>query len=63
MKLRISSYTYTWNVGVPGFEPPSPRKEQELVGMAASAGIPGLDPGEQCGPESEKYYSQAIRNL
>ena len=39
MKLGISSYTYTWNVGVPGFEPASPRREQELVGRARSLGV------------------------
>lgn len=39
MKLGISSYTYTWNVGVPGFEPASPWREQELVGQALSLGV------------------------
>jgi sugar phosphate isomerase/epimerase len=35
MKLGISSYTYTWSVGVPGSEPEKPWDEKILVDKAA----------------------------
>jgi hypothetical protein len=35
MKLGISSYTYTWSVGVPGSEPEKPWDEKMLVSKAA----------------------------
>jgi sugar phosphate isomerase/epimerase len=35
MKLGISSYTYTWSVGVPGSEPEKPWDELELIKKAA----------------------------
>lgn len=35
MKLGISSYTYTWSVGVKGYEPPKPWDERQLVQKAA----------------------------
>jgi sugar phosphate isomerase/epimerase len=35
MKLGISSYTYTWSVGVPGSEPPEPWDEMKLLRKAA----------------------------
>ena len=34
MKLGISSYTYTWSVGVPGWEPEKPWDERMLVKKA-----------------------------
>lgn len=34
MKLGISSYTYTWSVGVPGWEPPEPWDEMSLLRKA-----------------------------
>jgi len=34
MKLGISSYTYTWSVGVPGFLPSRPWDEKKLVSQA-----------------------------
>ncbi len=35
MKLGISTYTYTWSVGVPGSEPEKPWDEMVLVNKAA----------------------------
>ena len=35
MKLGISTYTYTWSVGVPGSEPEKPWDEEILVNKAA----------------------------
>jgi sugar phosphate isomerase/epimerase len=35
MKLGISSYTYTWSVGVPGSEPPRTWDEKRLILQAA----------------------------
>lgn len=35
MKLGISTYTYTWSVGVPGSEPEKPWNEEMLVNKAA----------------------------
>lgn len=39
MKLGISSYTYTWAVGVPGSTPPSPLTETGLLEKARSLGL------------------------
>ncbi|TFH23222.1 MAG: sugar phosphate isomerase/epimerase [Bacteroidia bacterium] len=39
MKLGISSYTYTWSVGVPGSEPKKPWDELMLVNKAAELGV------------------------
>ncbi len=39
MKLGISSYTYTWAVGVPGSFPSRPFSALDLIDKAASAGV------------------------
>jgi sugar phosphate isomerase/epimerase len=39
MRLGLSSYTYTWAVGVPGHPPPRPLSALDLVDRAASAGL------------------------
>ncbi len=39
MKLGISSYTYTWSVGVPGKEPPHPWDEIDLLEQAVRLGV------------------------
>lgn len=39
MKLGISTYTYTWSVGVPGSEPEKPWDEKKLVHTAAELGM------------------------
>lgn len=39
MRFGISSYTYTWSVGVQGSEPPDPWDEKRLVEMAAQLGV------------------------
>ena len=39
MRLGLSSYTYTWAVGVPGHLPPRPLSALDLVDRAASAGL------------------------
>jgi 3-oxoisoapionate decarboxylase len=39
MKLGISSYTYTWAVGVPGSMPQKPLTAYDLVNRAATAGL------------------------
>jgi sugar phosphate isomerase/epimerase len=39
MRLGISSYTYTWAVGVPGHLPPQPLTAPDLVRRAAAAGL------------------------
>jgi sugar phosphate isomerase/epimerase len=39
MRLGISSYTYTWAVGVPGHPPPRPLGAADLVRRAAEAGL------------------------
>ena len=40
MRLGLSSYTYTWAVGVPGHPPPRPLSALDLVDRAAAAGLP-----------------------
>ena len=42
MKLGISSYTYTWSVGVPGSEPEQPWDELMLVNKAAELEVDSL---------------------
>jgi len=39
MRLGISSYTYTWAVGVPGSRPPTPLTAFDLLDRAASLGV------------------------
>jgi sugar phosphate isomerase/epimerase len=39
MKLGISSYTYTWGVGVPGSMPADPLSAFELIGRASLSGL------------------------
>jgi sugar phosphate isomerase/epimerase len=39
MRLGISSYTYTWAVGVPGHLPPRPLSAADLVRRAAEKGL------------------------
>ncbi len=39
MRLGVSSYTYTWAVGVPGYPPERPVTEFELLDLAAAAGV------------------------
>lgn len=39
MRLGLSSYTYTWAVGVPGSEPENPLRVCGLIEKAASLGI------------------------
>jgi 3-oxoisoapionate decarboxylase len=42
MKLGISSYAYTWSVGVPGSEPPEPWDELMLLTKAAELQVDSL---------------------
>lgn len=39
VRLGISSYTYTWAVGVPGHDPPRPMTAVDLVTTAAAQGV------------------------
>lgn len=39
MRLGISSYTYTWAVGVPGCPPPHPMMAMDLLDEAAKLGV------------------------
>ncbi|HEX9185820.1 MAG TPA: TIM barrel protein [Vicinamibacteria bacterium] len=39
MRLGLSSYTYTWAVGVPGHAPPRPLSAGDLVRRAAEKGV------------------------
>jgi len=39
MKLGISSYTYTWGVGVPGSMPADPVSAFDLIGKASLSGL------------------------
>jgi sugar phosphate isomerase/epimerase len=39
MKLGVSSYTYTWAVGVPGSIPDKPLSANDLVDKAAASGL------------------------
>jgi sugar phosphate isomerase/epimerase len=39
MRLGLSSYTYSWSVGVPGKEPPEPMDSMGLLNEAARYGI------------------------
>ena len=39
MQLGISSYTYTWAVGVPGSMPPKPLSAYDLVDKAFNLGL------------------------
>jgi sugar phosphate isomerase/epimerase len=40
VRLGLSSYTYTWAVGVPGSEPERPLSADELLERAARLGVP-----------------------
>jgi sugar phosphate isomerase/epimerase len=40
VRLGLSSYTYTWAVGVPGFEPEQPLSPDDLLERAAHLGVP-----------------------
>jgi sugar phosphate isomerase/epimerase len=40
MRLGLSSYTYTWAVGVPGFPPERPLSAGDLLDRAAHLGVP-----------------------
>jgi len=39
MKLGISSYSFTWAVGAPGYLPPNPLSGTDLLNLAKSLGI------------------------
>ena len=39
MRLGISSYTYTWAIGVPGFPPARPMNALDLLTKAAALGV------------------------
>jgi sugar phosphate isomerase/epimerase len=39
MQLGLSSYTYTWAVGVPGSMPPKPLSPNDLADLAAISGL------------------------
>jgi sugar phosphate isomerase/epimerase len=39
MELGISSYTYGWAVGVPGYDPVQPLDEQKLIDLCLSHGV------------------------
>jgi sugar phosphate isomerase/epimerase len=39
MRLGISSYTYTWAIGVPGYPPADPMDAVGLLGKAAQLGV------------------------
>lgn len=39
MEIGISSYTYTWAVGVPGFRPANPLRHLDLLKRAAAMGV------------------------
>ncbi len=39
MKLGISSYTYTWGVGFPGFEPADPIRPIDVIQKAQELGV------------------------
>jgi sugar phosphate isomerase/epimerase len=40
MRLGLSSYTYTWAVGVPGFPPAQPLSTEDLLDRAVHLGVP-----------------------
>jgi sugar phosphate isomerase/epimerase len=40
MRLGLSSYTYTWSVGVPGHSPACPLTAWQLLDRAAALGVP-----------------------
>jgi sugar phosphate isomerase/epimerase len=40
VRLGLSSYTYTWAVGVPGSEPDRPLTAEDLLERAAGLGVP-----------------------
>jgi len=39
MQLGLSTYTYTWAIGVPGSEPEKPMSVFELIGKASTFGV------------------------
>src|SRR5687768_1165868 len=39
MQLGVSSYAFGWAVGVPGFPPPSPFTEHDLLEFARKSGL------------------------
>jgi sugar phosphate isomerase/epimerase len=46
MKLGLSSYTYSWAVGVPGHQPPQPLDELGLLDKAREHGVALLQIGD-----------------
>ena len=39
MKLGLSTYTYTWSIGVPGYPPPCPMTALDLLAQAGRLGV------------------------
>jgi sugar phosphate isomerase/epimerase len=48
MRLGISSYTYTWAVGVSGHEPSRPMSAADLVRRANELGVPCVQIADNC---------------
>lgn len=46
MQLGISTYTYPWAVGVPGFAPPAPLTVPDLISRAGQQGLAILQVGD-----------------
>jgi 3-oxoisoapionate decarboxylase len=42
MRIGLSTYTYTWAVGVPGHEPEEPLSAIQLVDRACALGVPAV---------------------
>ncbi len=70
MQPGLSSYTYTWAVGVPGSMPLKPLSAIELVDKAAKSGLKLVQiadnlPLEEWSPEqlSELYSYSAVKNI
>ncbi|HEY9075729.1 MAG TPA: TIM barrel protein [Anaerolineaceae bacterium] len=68
MRLGISSWTFTWNVGVEGYSPEQPLRVADLLDRAAILGVKVLQVADNlplhCLPAEEKVaFSQKAKDL
>ncbi|MBD3182152.1 sugar phosphate isomerase/epimerase, partial [Candidatus Poribacteria bacterium] len=61
MKLGISSYTYTWSVGIPGNLPEKPMKAMDLMGKAFELGVEVLQIADNL--PLDKLSDQELKQL
>ncbi|MFH0759513.1 MAG: TIM barrel protein [Bacteroidota bacterium] len=61
MKPGISSYTYTWAIGVPGKEPKNPMTIFQLIQKAAELGVPSVQVADNL--PLDRYSGTEMRTI